>query len=80
MAYLNNEIYISTEDTLHRQVGLTLATPLPNTLKTQSFSTDEVLISNIRLYFKKYQKIDTTLQYLMVKHSNVKTVHRKYIG
>ena len=27
-----------------------------------------------------HQKIDTTLQYAMVKQSNVKTAHRKYIG
>ena len=27
-----------------------------------------------------HQRIDTTLQYAMVKQSNVKTAHRKYIG
>lgn len=27
-----------------------------------------------------HQRIDTTLQYVMVKQSNVKTAHRKYIG
>jgi site-specific recombinase XerD len=27
-----------------------------------------------------HQKIDTTLQYAMVKQSNVKIAHRKYIG
>ena len=27
-----------------------------------------------------YSKIDTTLQYAMVKQSNVKIAHRKYIG
>ena len=27
-----------------------------------------------------HQRIDTTLQYAMVKHSNVKIAHRKYIG
>ena len=27
-----------------------------------------------------HQRIDTTLQYAVVKQSNVKTAHRKYIG
>ena len=27
-----------------------------------------------------YEKIDTTLYYAMVKQSNVKSAHRKYIG
>ena len=27
-----------------------------------------------------HQRIDTTLQYAMVKQSNVKTAHRKYIS
>lgn len=27
-----------------------------------------------------HQRIDTTLQYAMVKQSNVKSAHRKYIG
>jgi site-specific recombinase XerD len=27
-----------------------------------------------------HEKIDTTLQYAMVKESNVKSAHRKYIG
>ena len=27
-----------------------------------------------------HQKIDTTMQYAMVKQSNVKLAHRKYIG
>ena len=27
-----------------------------------------------------YEKIDTTLHYAMVKQSNVKSAHRKYIG
>ena len=27
-----------------------------------------------------HQRIDTTLQYAMVKQSNVKLAHRKYIG
>ena len=27
-----------------------------------------------------HQRIDTTLQYAMVKQNNVKTAHRKYIG
>ena len=27
-----------------------------------------------------HQRIDTTLQYAMVKQSNVKFAHRKYIG
>ena len=28
----------------------------------------------------RYQRIDTTLQYAMVKQNNVKTAHRRFIG
>ena len=32
------------------------------------------------IWFDIHRKIDTTLQYAMVKQSNVKIAHRKYIG
>ena len=32
------------------------------------------------VYHKNFEKIDTTLHYAMVKQSNVKSAHRKYIG
>ena len=53
VASLSNETYISTENMLPGKGGITLATSLPTTSQAQSFSAGDVLISNIRPYFKK---------------------------
>ena len=50
---LNNKTYISTENMIPYKGGITLASSLPNISLTQSFKKDDVLISNIRPYFKK---------------------------
>ena len=50
---LNNETYISTENMLPNKDGITLAASLPTIPQTQSFLTGDVLVSNIRPYFKK---------------------------
>ena len=50
---LNNETYISTENMLPNKGGITLAASLPTTPQTQSFLRGDVLVSNIRPYFKK---------------------------
>ena len=50
---LNNEIYISTENMIPDKGGITTATSLPTTAQTQSFLAGDVLVSNIRPYFKK---------------------------
>lgn len=50
---LNLENYISTENMLSNKSGITLSANLPNITQTNSFDIGDVLVSNIRPYFKK---------------------------
>ena len=50
---LDNSIYISTENMLPNKGGVTKSAVLPTTALTQIFEQDDVLVSNIRPYFKK---------------------------
>lgn len=50
---LNNETYISTENMLPNKGGITFSASLPRTPQTQAFLKGDVLVSNIRPYFKK---------------------------
>lgn len=50
---LDNSTYISTENMLMDKGGVTEAASLPTTLQTQIYEKDDVLVSNIRPYFKK---------------------------
>ena len=50
---LNEDSYISTENMLPNKAGITRASSLPTVNQTQSFVQGDVLISNIRPYFKK---------------------------
>ena len=50
---LDNNIYISTENMLPNRGGITSASSLPAMKQTQAFCIDDVLVSNIRPYFKK---------------------------
>jgi len=47
------ENYISTENMLQERGGVTIASNLPNASTTTSFEIGNILISNIRPYFKK---------------------------
>lgn len=53
VADLDGNIYISTENMLPNKGGITQAASLPTQEQTQSFSVNDVLVSNIRPYFKK---------------------------
>jgi len=53
VATLNDETYISTENMLPDKGGITRAASLPTVAQTQSFQVGDVLVSNIRPYFKK---------------------------
>lgn len=53
VAGLNRNTYISTENMLPNKCGITQASSLPVQEQTQSFSANDVLVSNIRPYFKK---------------------------
>ena len=50
---LTNADYISTENMLSNKGGITTASSLPSTVHTQAYKKDDVLVSNIRPYFKK---------------------------
>jgi type I restriction enzyme S subunit len=50
---LNEDIYISTENMLENRAGVTRAASLPSTAAVPSFKAGQILISNIRPYFKK---------------------------
>ena len=53
VSQLNKSNYISTENLLQNKGGVVPATSLPKILKTSAFNVGDVLISNIRPYFKK---------------------------
>lgn len=50
---LNKDTYISTENMIANKRGVTRAYSLPTVMQTQSFQVGDVLVSNIRPYFKK---------------------------
>lgn len=53
VALLDEDTYISTENMMPNKGGITRASSLPTVAQTQSFSAGDVLVSNIRPYFKK---------------------------
>lgn len=53
VASLGYENYISTENMISNKGGITSASSLPCVAQTQSFQVGDVLVSNIRPYFKK---------------------------
>lgn len=53
---LNNETYISTENMIPNRGGITSAATLPTNEQTPSFVEGDILVSNIRPYFKKIWK------------------------
>lgn len=53
VSLLDKNSYISTENMLPNKSGITVAANLPSTKYTSKYSTDDILISNIRPYFKK---------------------------
>ena len=55
---LDERTYISTENMLPNKMGISLASSLPSTEQTQEYYKNDVLISNIRPYFKKIWKAE----------------------
>ena len=53
VALLDAYTYISTENMKPNKGGVTSASSLPTVVQTQAFSAGDVLVSNIRPYFKK---------------------------
>lgn len=53
VAGLRSTTYISTENMLPNKGGIIASSSLPSCLTTQEFQTGDVLVSNIRPYFKK---------------------------
>ena len=50
---LNSDTYISTENMLPNKEGITRSAGLPDIIQTQAYQIKDVLISNIRPYFRK---------------------------
>ena len=50
---LNKDTYISTENMISNKGGITSASSLPTITQTQAFFAGDILVSNIRPYFKK---------------------------
>ena len=50
---LDESTYISTENMMPNKEGITSASSLPAVTQTQAFIAGDVLVSNIRPYFKK---------------------------
>lgn len=63
---LTLENYISTENMLPKKAGITKATSLPKCNITQRFECGDVLVSNIRPYFKKYGKLNSMVDVRMM--------------
>ena len=53
VSFLDDNTYISTENMLPNKGGITKAASLPTQEQTQAFMKNDVLVSNIRPYFKK---------------------------
>lgn len=53
VALLTADTYISTENMLPNKGGITTASALPSVEQTQTYKKNDVLVSNIRPYFKK---------------------------
>lgn len=53
VAELTDQTYISTENMLPNKGGIATATSLPMAEYTQTYKKNDVLVSNIRPYFKK---------------------------
>ena len=53
VASLTADTYISTENMLPNKGGITAASAIPAVEMTQAYNKDDVLVSNIRPYFKK---------------------------
>lgn len=53
VANLTKTNYISTENMLQNRGGITEATTLPSVDTTQTYAIGDILVSNIRPYFKK---------------------------
>ncbi len=50
---LDLDTYISTENMLPNKEGITRSSGLPTVSQTQAYQTEDVLVSNIRPYFRK---------------------------
>lgn len=53
VSLLNEDTYLSTENMLENRAGVTRSTSLPSVATVPSFKAGQILVSNIRPYFKK---------------------------
>ena len=79
-----NRLTIGAIETIVRNIGKQLEIPKAHPHKFRRTSATEAIDKGMPIeQLQKllgHQKIDTTLQYAMVKQSNVKIAHKRYIG
>lgn len=79
---LNTINYISTENMLVDRRGITPSNYLPESGKTCKFNANDILVSNIRPYFKKIWFADTLggcSNDIIIFRSNLKKIEPKYL-
>ena len=76
---LTKDTYISTENMLPNRGGIVAASTLPSLSQIQSFKVGDVLVSNIRPYFKKYGRlslmVDVQMMYWFLERTKVVIQH-----
>ncbi|WP_426456841.1 hypothetical protein [Staphylococcus cohnii] len=63
---VNEENYVSTENLLPNRSGKQNASKLPNVKSVKRYTRDDILISNIRPYFKKSGKLMKKVEHQMM--------------
>ena len=63
---INVSNYISTENMLPNKGGITTASSLPDTKSVREYIPKDILINNIRPYFKKYGILIWKVDVLMI--------------
>jgi len=71
---LSKENYISTENMISNKGGISISAGLPSFGQTQSYSRGDILISNIRPYFKKIWLAAFNVNFREFLHSRLKAV------
>src|SRR5699024_7035849 len=79
---VNEDNYVSTENLLPNRSGKQNASKLPNVKSVKRYKRDDILISNIRPYFKKIwqaNKEGGASNDVLIIHSNSKLISNNYL-
>lgn len=72
---LSKRNYVSTENMVPNKGGIVDAGALPSAQYTQQYMKDDILVSNIRPYFKKIWMADVQMMFLFSEQSAGVTRH-----